>query len=66
MTGTFDLIFMDSDPGQYPSIIDTILDGKLLARNGVILIDNGKKEHAIYHRAISCIIIRCDPELTIQ
>lgn len=37
---TFDLIFIDADKAGYASYLDIILDGKLLAPNGVICVDN--------------------------
>ena len=45
LDGSFDLIFMDSNPNQYSLYFDMIFDRKLLAPDGVILIDNGMQEH---------------------
>ena len=40
-TGTFDIIFVDADKEGYEGYVRTVLDRKLLARDGVIICDNG-------------------------
>ena len=40
-TGTFDIIFVDADKEGYEDYVKTVLDQKLLARDGVIICDNG-------------------------
>ncbi|KAK0513083.1 hypothetical protein JMJ35_004069 [Cladonia borealis] len=38
--GTFDIIFVDADKEGYEGYVKTVLDQKLLARDGVIICDN--------------------------
>ena len=42
VTGTFDIIFVDADKEGYEGYVRTALDQKLLARDGVMICDNGK------------------------
>ena len=42
LTGTFDIVFVDADKEGYESYVRTVLDQKLLSRDGVIICDNGK------------------------
>lgn len=41
VTGTFDIIFVDADKEGYEGYVRTVLDQKLLARDGLIICDNG-------------------------
>jgi predicted O-methyltransferase YrrM len=41
LTGTFDIVFVDADKEGYEAYVKTVLDQKLLARDGVIICDNG-------------------------
>ncbi len=42
LEGAFDLIFMDSNPEEYPLYFDMILERQLLAPKGIIVVDNGR------------------------
>lgn len=42
LTGTFDIIFVDANKDRYQGYVKQILDKKLLAKDGLIMADNGK------------------------
>ena len=42
MAEPFDIIFVDLDFTAYRPIVEQILDRGLLAKDGIILVDNGK------------------------
>jgi len=42
LNGQFDLVFVDMAFGAYLSTIQVLLERKLLAPDGVILVDNGE------------------------